>query len=696
MRKKLILSVLFFAFIAPSFSAEGGVVLALSGGGTRGFAHIGVIEVLEEQGIPVVGIVGTSIGSLIGALKASGYDAKAMRRAIEELDLPSLLSENSPPMFSLTGNTRKNSRQINTVPTLSYRRKGNQSGPLGILEGDRLFEHFRLLLRNLEVADFNRLPIPFAAIATDLRTGDKIVLRSGSLASAMRASMSIPGLFEPWEINGRLLVDGGLVSNLPVETAKELFPGFPVIAIDVSDYPTEDRRISNFIDVIDQSLTIVMRRTTVQEAALADIIITPQVREFSFLDNTVAPKIIQRGRDAVLPQIEKIKELSSLASVDFLPLASNPPGPILVGDVQIQGLPKNITQQLRKRYLRWVGKPLDHAEVEQSLEQLMLTSDILTVDYRLEALDGEKYTLILDVRKRPDIEIGLSGYTTNLNPNRWVFLKGVARGLFSEMDSLRATIYAGQQWGIDLSYLTAPEPLNAWEVLLSARNRKMETNMGKREWDRYAAGAVYHMRLGELDMGLGLAYEYVDGKEGYANSWGPTLSFSYDTLDMPSDPTTGQVWRFNLWWPNAEEVLYRFTYFKPVKVGELWRTYVRVGYAEGNINKQGHAAYLGAAEELYSISGKPIEAERMVWANIAFRRVLKRSVFGIVATEVFGSYGYAMDKDYEKIAAPWEVGMSVSIPNNLINLKLAAMYGSEEFKLGFFLGVPIWSMYPLP
>jgi NTE family protein len=196
-------------------------------------------------------------------------------------------------------------------------------------------------------------------------------------------------------------------------------------------------------------------------------------------------------------------------------------------------------------------------------------------------------------------------------------------------------------------------------------------------------------------MGFGAAYEHIEGDVS-SSSFGPTFFASYDTLDIPSDPTSGQAWRFNAWWPDLEEVLYRVTFFKPLRVGSTWRTYLRLGYAEGNMNSDGHAAYLGAAEELYSISSRPIEAERMVWANIAFRRILKRSIWGIVAAEFFGSVGYAMDEEYDKIATPWEVGVAINIPNNLINVKLAAMYGSEEFKLGFFLGIPIWDRYPLP
>lgn len=693
MRVKRVLCTLFLIMLLPSFAAEAGIVLVLSGGGTRGFAHVGVIEVLEEQGIPVVGVVGTSIGSLIGALYASGYDAKELREIVENLDLPALLSENTGPMFTFTGDDRV--AKMNTIPALSFKRTGKQGGPLGILTGDKLFQYYTQLMRRVDVTDFNDLPIPYAAVATDVRTGEKVVLRSGSLPSAMRASMSIPALFEPWEIGGHLLVDGGLVSNLPIDTAKELFPGIPVVGVDVSDIPSKERRMNNLIDVIDQSLTIVMRRTTVEESKHADLVITPEVQEFSFLDDSASAKIIRRGREVALANLDKIKALSDSAPKAILrpqPLHTN----AIISDVQVRGLPDAVAGQLRKRFLRWVGKPLDTDDVERTVARLMSAPDIATVDYQLQRTKEENVILVLEIRRRPDREFGLSGYTTNLDPYRWLYLKGTARGVFNELDSLRGVIRLGEQWGFDLTYLAAPEPLNAWEISMAAQNWALDTNNGHRDWDRYSVGGSYTFHSGSVRMGVGLAYEYVDGEDGSGNSFGPSFFASYDTLDIPADPTKGQAWRINLWWPDLDQVLYRLTYFKPVQVGDLWRTYLRVGYAEGDMDTSSHAVYLGAAEELYSVADKPIEAERMVWVNIAFRRILQRSVLGIVAADLFGSYGYAMDGDYGKVAAPWEVGLAVSLPNNIVNVKLAAMYGSEQFKLGFFLGVPIWDHYPLP
>ena len=691
------LSVLLVLCLSPALAAEGGVVLALSGGGTRGFAHIGVIEVLEEHKIPIVGIVGTSIGSLVGALRASGYDAAAMRRIVKDLDLPSLLAENTGPMFVFTGDDQRAKRS--TVPALTYKKSGLRGGPLGLMTGDKLFQYFTQLMRHVSVTDFYDLPIPYAAVATDVRTGEKVVFRKGNLPSVMRASMSIPALFEPWEINGRLLVDGGLTSNLPVDAARELFPSIPVIAVDVSDSPSADRVLNSYIDVIDQSLTIMMRRTTEEEARHADLVISPKVRGFSFLDSSRADAIVEQGREAALARIEEITALSNRGP-GILELEGTREGSDIVEDVRVEGLPEKAALDLRKRCLPWIGKPVDRDRVEQTLQRLIASPGIATADYQLGRTESGDLVVLLDIRQSPELEIGLSGYTTNLHRNRWLYLKGTARGLLSDYDSLSGVVRLGEQWGIGLSYQTAPESMNAWEVNFAAHNWAMETSGGERDWDRYALGVNRLFSWGDVRWGLGLAYEHVEGTRGPGDdrrdAVGPTFFASYDTLDIPSDPTKGHAWRLSAWWPNLKEINYRFTYFKPLEVGDNWRTYFRVGYAEGDLDFRGHAVYLGAAEELYSISSRPVEAERMAWASVAFRRVLSRSVLGLVAAELFGSYGHAMDRDYKKIASPWEVGLAVNFPNNLIDIKLAAMYGSEEFKIGFFLGVPIWDHYPLP
>ncbi len=680
------------------FSSDAGVILVLSGGGTKGFAHLGVIETLEEHGIPVIGIVGTSMGALMGALRASGYTTKDMHRIINELDLPSLLSENTGPMFVFTGNDRRAKK--NTVSVLTYTKNKGQKGPKGLLTGDKLYIYFSQLMRerNISETDFYHLPIPYAAVATDINTGEKVVLREGNLASAMRASMSIPMLFEPWVIDNHVLVDGGIVSNLPVYTAKEIFPGMPIVAVDISG--SLNSKIDSYVSVIDQSLTILMRKTTDEEGAAADILLKPDVKGLGTLDTVDPETIVKLGREAALEKIAEIKALSESGPALFTPYEERQMSNI-VGDVEVHGLPPKMADMLHKRALRWVGKPVDEKLINEALAKLSEAQGIEMADYQLGRTESGDVLVRIDVRQSPEQKIGLSGYTTNLHSNRWIYVKGEMNGLLSEYDSLTGVAKIGDQWGIDLVYQTAPQPLSSWQVTLSAQNWKPRgKDDSVRDWDRYAAGVSRLFTWGDVNLGVGYAYEHIDG-DSLSDSdetefSGPTFFAEYDTLDMPSDPTKGYAWKVSFWWPNFDQIVYRLNYFKPLEVSDVWRTYFRAGFAEGDMSKRGHAVYLGAAEELYSITSNPIEAERMFWANLAVRKILNRTAMGVLAGEVFASWGYAMDKDWHKVDAPWEIGLAVNFPNNIVDMKFAVMYGSEELKTGFFIGVPIWDHYPLP
>ena len=683
--------------LAPSpFAGEAGVVLVLSGGGTKGFAHLGVMEALEENGIPIIGIVGTSMGALMGALRASGYSTKDMHRILNELDLPSLLSENTGPMFVFTGNDRRAKRS--TIPALTYKKQDGQRGPKGILTGDKLYAYFSNLMRHVTETDFYMLPIPYAAVATDITTGEKVVLSSGNLAAAMRASMSIPALFEPWVIDDQLLVDGGVTSNLPVYTAQELFPGMPIVAVDISEGMSSG--INSYMDVINQSLTILMRRNTNEEGAAADILLEPKVAGLGMLDTGDPEKIIELGRVAAMAKIEAIKEISAQGPALFTPETNRKINDI-IGDVEVHGLPPKLAELVRKRALRLVGKSVDTEDIDALMAKLSEAAGIELADYQLGRTASGDVLVRIDVRRSPELKVGLSGYTTNLHPNRWLYVKGEAQGIFSEYDSMIGVVKFGEQWGIDFTYQTAPQPMDAWQFTLSAQNWQPTGDSDKyRDWDRYSAGLSRLFTWGDVNVGIGYAYEHIDGDALSYNdgtdSGGPTFLAEYDTLDMPSDPTKGYAWKINAWWPNFEEVVYRMSYFKPLEVSNLWRTYLRVGFAEGDMNKRSHAVYLGAAEELYSVAQNPIEAERMVWTNLAFRKIINRTAMGVIAGEIFASWGYAMDKEWHKVDAPWEAGVAVNFPNNLVDMKFAVMYGSEELKTGFFLGVPIWDHYPLP
>lgn len=206
--------------------------LVLSGGGARGAAHVGVLEALEEMRIPVDRVVGTSMGSIVGGLYAAGMSPDELRLALTETDWTAVFQDN--PDRAQRYFRRKEGDSEFLVRYKLHFDKGSPKLPLGVLQGQRLSNRLEYLDETkAAVDDFDSLPIPFRAVAADLKTGKAVALSKGRLAQAIRASMSIPGVFRPVEIDGALLVDGGVAANLPVSVMLEAFDVDIITAVSV-------------------------------------------------------------------------------------------------------------------------------------------------------------------------------------------------------------------------------------------------------------------------------------------------------------------------------------------------------------------------------------------------------------------------------------------------------------------------------
>jgi NTE family protein len=247
------------------------IALALGGGAARGFAHIGVIKALEAQGIVPDIIVGTSAGSVVGALYAAGYDGFEIQQLSMEMD-ESQVSDWSMP---------------------------NR----GVIKGDALqdFINHAVKQRTLE-----KMKKTFAVIATDLQSGEMIVFRSGNTGMAVRASSAVPGVFQPVSINGHEYVDGGLVSPVPVRVARSLGADF-VIAVDISDKPQNNKTESS-IDVLLQTFNIMGQMISRSELAEADIVIRPNTPGINATDFTGRHFAILQGERAVAAILPELKE----------------------------------------------------------------------------------------------------------------------------------------------------------------------------------------------------------------------------------------------------------------------------------------------------------------------------------------------------------------------------------------------------
>ena len=389
--------------------------LALSGGGARGAAHVGVLRVLEELRIPVDYIAGTSMGSIIAGLYASGMTLDQIEHALVTMDWEHIFDDD-PPREELSFR-RKRDDDLYLVKAKPGFRDGELKFPAGLIQGQK----FDLALRELTlpvsaVKDFDRLTIPFRAVASDIGTGQPVVLGSGDLAKAMRASMAVPGAFAPAHIDGRVLVDGGITNNLPVSVVRDMGAD-TVIAVDISTPLASPDEVRNVLEITAQLTSIMTRTNTEQQIASLgerDILIVPDLSDISSADFTRAGEAIPAGAAAAEAERTQLSRLSLSESVYQAHLAARvlPGGdkPI-VYFVQIKNDSNLADEVLRERLHIREGEPLDRVQLEKDISNIYGLELFESVDYRVIEQDGET-GVVVDARARswgPDyLQFGLA------------------------------------------------------------------------------------------------------------------------------------------------------------------------------------------------------------------------------------------------------------------------------------------------
>jgi NTE family protein len=286
--------------------------LVLSGGGARGAAHIGVLKALEEMQIPIDYVTGTSMGAVVGALYASGMSPEEIEKWLRTADWSFLLSDVNPRK-SESFRSKQREFDLNQNWQLGVSRKGVKI-PAGVILGRNLMATFReLTVTARNIHDFDRLPIPFRAVATDIENGDMVVRGDGDLAEAIRASMSVPALFAPVMIDGRLLVDGGAVSNLPVQVAQRMGAD-RIIAVDVSPKLLKASELNDALLVAEQMVGIMIEKETRKEVARLgadDYYLRLDVQEVGVTEFSRATSTIDKGYEQTKARRNELAKFST-------------------------------------------------------------------------------------------------------------------------------------------------------------------------------------------------------------------------------------------------------------------------------------------------------------------------------------------------------------------------------------------------
>jgi NTE family protein len=364
------------------------VCLVLSGGGARGAAHIGVLKVLEEYRVPIDCITGTSMGALVGAGYASGMTVAEMTTMIEQLSFDVLFKEQPPREERSIRRKQDEGRnlfgpQIGVTDELDFRFQK------GFVSGVRLETVLRRISRVKGHIDFDSLPIPFRAVATDLVTGKPKVFREGNLALVMRASMSVPGVIAPAEFDGMVLVDGGLVNNIPVDLARELGADI-VIAVNLGTSLMKRDEIKDVRGVAAQMFNILTEQNV--QATLAslkdtDVLILPELGDFSAAEFDQLKKTLPIGEAATRKVADRLAKLS-VSAERFAAYQAHRTTPLVADTRPIDEIRFESMRRVRPEYAGTIldtqpGQPIDQAKLDADLLRLYGTDDFEHVSYRL-------------------------------------------------------------------------------------------------------------------------------------------------------------------------------------------------------------------------------------------------------------------------------------------------------------------------
>lgn len=377
--------------------------LVLSGGGAKGMAHVGVLRVLEEMQVPVDLVVGTSAGSAVAALYATGMPVAEIERRFIALDWLSSFRDDPGRAYKPV-RRKQDDWRLPLVPGIGVSSEGLHVGG-GLVTGQNLGFILNELTRNAAlVDDFDQLPLPFRAVATDLETGVEVVIGDGNLADALRASMSVPGVYAPVERGGRLLVDGGVANNLPVSVARDMGADV-VIAVDITDPLLNTDDIREAFSVVGQLTTLMTRRNTDYQLALMtnqDVLIQPDLEGHTSADFYDAPVLFELGASGAREHAVALNQLSVsdaewLAYRGRLQAETVPPGPI--ARIEFQKGKRLASDFLRERIRQKEGEPLDVEALEADLKRIYGLGYYETVSWSLSP-SREGPVLIIQAREK--------------------------------------------------------------------------------------------------------------------------------------------------------------------------------------------------------------------------------------------------------------------------------------------------------
>ncbi|WP_045884978.1 patatin-like phospholipase family protein [Pseudomonas chlororaphis] len=539
--------------------------LVLSGGAARGLAHIGVLKALEEQGVKIDAIAGTSMGAVIGGLYASGYKIDELEKLALGIDWQQALSD-APPREDVPFRRKQDDRDFLVKQKLSFRDDGSLGLPLGVIQGQNLTLLLESMLAHAsDTRDFDKLPIPFRAVATDIASGEKVVFRKGHLPRVIRASMSIPAVFAPVEMDGRLLVDGGMTDNIPLDVARDMGVDIAIV-VDIGTPLRSRKQLATVVDVLNQSITLMTRRNSEEQLASLhknDVLIQPPLASFGVTDFGRAQEMIDAGYRATRLLDARLAQLRPAEPLDAELSAARAPGqrtPVITA-IRVENDSKVSDDVIRYYIRQHIGEPLDLGRLQTDMGTLYGLDYFEQVQYRV-VHKGDEHTLVINARGKRSgtdyLRLGLNlsddmrgdsafnlGASYRVNGINSLGAEWLTRVQIGDQQELYSEFY--QPLDVGSRYFIAPY------IGLESQNIEAVLDndpIAEYRLERYGFGLNIGRQIGnsgEIRFGVGEAWGKADVRVGDQNLPRENfnegyyeLRYSFDSLDNVYFPHEGE------------------------------------------------------------------------------------------------------------------------------------------------------------
>lgn len=370
--------------------------LVLSGGGAKGLAHIGALKVIEESGLKIEYIAGTSMGAVIGSLYAAGYSPEQLDSIFRTTDFKTLIQDDLPRRVKNYYEKQSSDKYALTLPFDHFR----LSFPSGLSKGQNIYNLLAQLMSTVhDVQDFDQLPIPFLCVGTNIETGERLVFEKGSLAQSVAASAAIPSLFTPVEIDSSLYSDGGITDNYAIEELRKKGMDY-IIGVDVQDSLAGRDDLGTVVEIMTQVSNFRTINAMREKREKTDLYIHPDIKAFSIISFDKGKEIIDAGEKATLTYKNTLDSLASVQGEHPVRVKRRVPQKIRIGDLNIMGDPRLKRNYIRGKLKFPTHEEIDFAELNEGLNNLSATNDFQRITYKLNRNEEGEYDIDLFLKEQ--------------------------------------------------------------------------------------------------------------------------------------------------------------------------------------------------------------------------------------------------------------------------------------------------------